>query len=267
MSILEVGSADGSFLKQCALLGHTGTMTGIDIMPLQLIQRSTLTEDMLDKALQTELRQRGINIVSNKTDTVANYQLLLGDATDLSDYDPESIDRLFSYFMLYHILKSKLGSTLEGFKRVIKPDGVITIATSGQDHKKIHRNLEAKIAKQLGVEPPPRMNKGFTTEKAKLILPEHFNVVWVREQKTDMIIDDDLKREVYINSQRTMEDQYKGKFTKEGFEDALDEIVRLPITERMGSDDPFKDLVRRAIFWASEDKNFVPNDSKAIRIQ
>jgi hypothetical protein len=64
-----------------------------------------------------------------------------------------------------------------------------------------------------------------------------------------------------------MEDQYKGKFTKEGFENALDEIVRLPITERMGSDDPFKDLVRRAIFWASEDKNFVPNDSKAIRIQ
>jgi ubiquinone/menaquinone biosynthesis C-methylase UbiE len=91
-----------------------------------------------------------------------------------AEFNDDSIDGVFSKFMLYHVQDQ--GAVLAKFQRILVPGGIAVVATSGQNNKPRHREFEGMIAEYLGVKPPPHFNQRFTAQIAEMILPKYFDV-------------------------------------------------------------------------------------------
>lgn len=99
-----------------------------------------------------------------------------------------SIDLLLSKFMLYHLENPEVG--LQVFNELLSDDGLLVVATSGEQNKRQHRFFEEIIAEALSarlgrqINPPPHFNDRFTAEKAGVVLPRHFQVIQTYNQVT-----------------------------------------------------------------------------------
>ncbi len=95
--ILDVGCATGIFLSLLKTKGHKGHLTGLD-------QSSKMIEEANKKSKQKNL----------------NIEWIIGDARKLP-FSNNSYDWVVARHMLYHV--PDLQGTIEGFERVIKPNG------------------------------------------------------------------------------------------------------------------------------------------------
>jgi SAM-dependent methyltransferase len=170
-------------------------------------------------------------------------------------------------FMLYHLPESKQSQAFAEFKRVLKPDGRFVLATSGTDNKVRHRMLEQQIANNFDQKTtaPKLMNAGFNTERAEAELPKYFSHVYAYKQDSKMVIDDDDRVDAYLDSLRSLRDQFDPVPDEFTFEDALVDVVLPQIEHDMGKYGRFIDLIRRSIFICSdsqvllhEPSDFVP---------
>lgn len=270
--LLDVGAADGAFFERLAFeFLHTGEMFAVDINPEQFLRRNypTFTNEHIRggvkefKVFDALLRNLPIDVTQLKFEddeeqTATAYHRLAGDVSNL-EFPDKSFDTVFALFMLYHVPDSEREGALVEIKRVLKDEGVFVMASSGSNNKENHRVYEGKIAKKLGVEPPVRMNFGFTTEKAIEIIPKHFKHVFVLSQETEMVIKTDFEIAAYIASQVSLYNQYTPIPPKEDFQTqmtALEEEIRSIIAV----DGEFIDTISRSIIIGTDDSSFVPGD-------
>lgn len=70
-----------------------------------------------------------------------------------------AVDRLMANHMLYHI--SDQAAALAEMRRVLKPDGVVMLATNAADANSLLHTAHSEAARELGYTPAPRMTDRF----------------------------------------------------------------------------------------------------------
>ncbi|WP_051957337.1 class I SAM-dependent methyltransferase [Bacillus sp. UNC322MFChir4.1] len=149
--ILDIGCATGAFLSLLQTMGHKGHLTGLD-------QSSNMIEEANKLSQQKNL----------------NIEWIIGDARKLP-FSSNSYDWLVARHMLYHV--PNLQSTIEGFKRVIKPNGGLLTTTNSCESLPKIRELCNNMLIEFGF--PERVSPAapFCIENAKEILSSTFNKV------------------------------------------------------------------------------------------
>ncbi len=156
--------------------------------------------------------------------------------------------------MLYHLNTPQRANAMEEFKRVLKPDGVLVVATSGADNKLMHRVYEKLIARSFdqNVTPPPPMNAGFTTKDAALELPAHFSSSYLYHQAVDMLIGPDNESvDAYLQSLRSLRDQFSPEPSELDYDTVLEQKVLPIISAHIKRHGVLRDTIRRSVFIAS----------------
>jgi len=276
MSLLEVGAAGGGFFRQVKqVFGHQGVLVGVDLFDDQINRGDKLDEINIIPYLEQQgvLTSAGVQFATQELQQ--DWSLIQGDASKLY-FEDDSFERIFAFYMMYHLSPEQRVEAFKGFKRVLRPEGVAVISTSGNENKKEHREFEVSVAEQLSsindieISPPPHMNQGFTTEKAMLELPEHFAHVFMKKEREPMILRDNLDIEMYILSQKSLMNLYRptSKFTKDQFDNVLDVVVRQAIVSKIKDAEhaTFEDQIRRSVFFATNDANFVPSGEGIVEI-
>lgn len=127
MQVLEVGPGKGSYTKAVAKkILPEGKVYSIDI------------QEKVIETLKKRLKKEAIDNIIPKVD----------DAYNLS-FDDESIDRIFSIACLPEIPDPV--RVLKEFKRVLKPDGIITLSELLMDPDYPRRKTEKKWAAEAGL--------------------------------------------------------------------------------------------------------------------
>jgi ubiquinone/menaquinone biosynthesis C-methylase UbiE len=109
-------------------------------------------------------------------------------------FSDESYNAALALFVIYHARDPE--ESLAEIDRILKPEGIAIIGTSGRENKKFQRSMDFHLAGYLGVTPPPLFNESFTAEKAPNLLEKYF----------PNVLDLPWKSEVKIYS-RSFEDQ------------------------------------------------------------
>jgi len=256
-TVLDAGSSDGLFLDRMLYeFGHTGTRIGMDVKYSQFLRKNYahIPPKLLDIALEKALPNSNIPLKSEDSPLMHSMHTLqfspiAGDMNSIP-LRTNSVDKLFSLFMMYHIPSDMQSQAILEAKRVLKPDGTCIVTTSSKNNKFVHRLIEADIAENLGVEPPLRMNEAFTTEIAELMLPKFFKHIYKGQQNALMTINES-NLDIYMNSQRSLYNQYYpvpdfGVFEQQLF---LQKNKLIDIIQNIGT---FSDFISRSIFVASD---------------
>lgn len=257
-TVVDVGTGDGSLLHRLgAIHGHRGRKVGIEPNDSQFksaaiwqsIEAPTLN---LGESFFQKYKASGIFAKSVGIEPPFDVELYTGDAID-NPLEDDIADVLFAMFMLYHIPTDKQPAAIEKFKQIMKPDGIMVATTSSSYNKRYHREIEGKIAEFLGVERPAIMNTQYTTEIARLDLPLFFEHVYAYDFSSPIDIFSDEEAEIYLNSIRSMRDQYPGEPGVQEYEAAIQSVVRPLIAERMQQrHGKAIDIASRSIFICSD---------------
>lgn len=261
MVVVDVGTSSGALPEEFGRrFRHIGPLIGIDRNIGQFTEPPPHFDELLQKALGKFVSRAAMEEFYTD-DTLPNLHLEYGDITDMH-FNDSSVDRLIAAFMMYHLTEEQQVLAFQNIKRVLKPEGVFVLTTSGDSNKNVHRLFEEEIAAALDVHPPAHMNSGFTTEKALLTLPEYFKHVFVLRQEDAMIVDSDIKIEAYINSIDSLYELFSPVPNRSLFSKKLAEIRR-KISFDVKYRGEFRDHISRSVFVATDDDSFVPLDSFA----
>jgi phosphoserine phosphatase/SAM-dependent methyltransferase len=133
--------------------------------------------------------------------------------------------------MLYH-LKDIPGAIKQAKESLEPKKGIFISSTSGaenkleqrEDEEEINRILNKRIAGRNG-KSAPKMNDRWTTEKAMLELPKHFEFVYVLNHNGELLVQDEASKDMYRQSLYSMYDQYDPIPDWNDFADAVEEII------------------------------------------
>lgn len=258
MTVIDAGTSSGAIPNQFAIeFLHKGPLVGFDRNPGQFTPtaQELHISELVDQEIAKHLTDP--TIMDTQVSTWTRPVLEQADITNMP-YADDLADRVICSMMMYHLTPVEQEMAFAEVKRVLKQDGVFVLTTSGDNNKYIHRQFEEIIARAFkDTTPPPHMNSGFTTEKAKVIMPQHFKHVYMLEQHDVMVIDTDAKVEMYINSLRTLRELFSPVPSEDDYEIELDTIKRT-INEIRVRDGKFCDIISRSIFVATDDDSFVP---------
>ena len=225
--ILDVGCGDGQWLMHLAQERvHTGRLIGMDIYS------DRLSETMYEFEMSE----------------VENVDFVTGRAEDLP-FAEDSIDVALCLFMLYHA--EDRSAALDELKRVVKPDGLIVVSTSGGNNKLRHREFERRIAEFLKVDPPPVFSSRFTAEMAEGILPEWFDVlgrVPNTEEQDYICVQSGPGLDAYRKSLQSMNQSYNPPINSKRWRWALKKEVMPEIEEEVDALGEFLDPASRVFF-------------------
>jgi ubiquinone/menaquinone biosynthesis C-methylase UbiE len=260
-TIVDVGTGDGSFLWRLrAEKGHHGRLVGIEPNTKQFetaaIWQSAESPninpeiDPVDNFIQKYVAS-GIFSKIAGAESPISVELYKGDAENIP-LDDDLADVLCAMFMLYHIPTNEQPAAIEEFKRVLKPDGVMVATTSSSYNKCLHRELENDIAEDLGIKRPLIMNSQYTTEIARLDLPLFFDHVYEYVFDSVIGIHDKDDAEIYLNSIRSLRDQFVPKPDDNVFEEALQKAAVPVITDQIKQHGRALDFASRSIFICSD---------------
>jgi ubiquinone/menaquinone biosynthesis C-methylase UbiE len=264
-TVVDIGAADGSLLQRMQVeFGHHGRLIGVEPNFSQVESTpiwKPLDKDMVVRGLNGAVSKlKGLDSTPKFMEELAanlsrdasdNIELLEGDANHIPLPDT-SADVLLAMFMLYHVPTHKQHAALDEFKRVLRPDGVFVMATSDGDNKRGHRFLEDMLAQRMGILKPKEMNSGFTTEKAVDVVPNHFRHTYVFSQLTRMVIDSPYKAMCYLNSLRSLRDQFQPIPLEEDFEAHLQMVVAPILARSLRLNGAFIDQISRSVIIGSD---------------
>jgi len=162
--------------------------------------------------------------------------------------------------VLYHESQPERERTYSELERILRPDGVVGLSTSGFLNKATQRQRERQIAKELGIAPPPGMNEDWTSETAEPEIAANFPG-WHRYafvQHGYFIIDNEAKADVSIGSIRTGRDQYSPVPDETTFETILTDL-KADMLERIEEGFPVVDNIDRSFYLLSRNALDLPD--------
>lgn len=257
--VVDLGAADGSLLWLLARAhDHKGVRIGVEPNISQAEGRG--------QELNLDTLRRGIAHAFGRDVSVEAEDLILenlarpkdeklniieGTASSIPLGDSQA-DIVTAMYMFYHIPEAEQPRAFDEIKRVLRPDGVLALATSGLENKLVHRLLERDIANFLvDTDAPTAMNTGFNTERAEVELIKKFEHVYLTKQDSLMIIDDDYKLDAYLSSLRSLRNQFTPEPTSAQFEAALATVVTPKIMQTIAKNGRFVDVIQRSLFVCS----------------
>ena len=198
VKILEVGCGTGEFWQE----NNSKLASGSEVL------MTDFSEGMVEKA------KSKINF--------DNIKLEVADIENLP-YPDDSFDIVMAHHVIYHAAdKDKAISEL---KRVVKPDGFISITTNSERHMLNVYTIAHSIDDNFSM---VRNIDGFTEEDADEMLKNHFSNI-KKEVYEDMLEVDDLEFMIeYIKSTT----EPRKIYLKEDFYDKYSEIVKRDIDEK-----------------------------------
>lgn len=158
----------------------------------------------------------------------------------------ESVNTILSLFTLYHI--SEPEDALDEFRRVIKPDGTLVVATSGSRNKQKHREFEEQIADYLDIKPSPRFAETFTPEHALSLLSNQFDVVEVHQHKSYILIKSIPAYTDYLLSLQSMKDTFSPMPPGRDWRTAVFSRIVPQIAREIAGTGAFRDPIDRTFF-------------------
>jgi SAM-dependent methyltransferase len=255
LSIVELGSSDGTFLDLLQNYSRRdaseNTQQFVGFEP-NISQWQPDKVNSMDSKLREHLQNIGIDLepIRQKRRPI----IVDKSAEAIVDLEENSVDCLLAFYMLYHLDQMQQSQVLENSGRILGPNGIFIATTSSQNNKPGHRLLERYGAESLGIQAPEFMNSSFTSERAALILPEHFSEVW-RADITGTLQKDgynDVGRqevmERYIRSQLSLADQYIPPQKRD--DPRFMHMIRKLVETEFDNPD-FVDRMHRTIFIAS----------------
>jgi SAM-dependent methyltransferase len=250
-SVLDIGCSNCSGLIDFRqLYGHTGSLIGLDI------------GDILTGGQKKEIDSRDI-------------KFKVGDVRDLP-FEDSSLDAVLALFVLYHVGEEKeteeeqaeeIQKALDEIKRVVKPDGKVAIATSGNGNKARHREFEREIANYLGIQAPRIFATPFDKDTAEAKLRHEFEIVKIVPQKDEIIIksiDGGIGEErpsnqvshykIYSRSLLTMKTAFNPFPSYKSWREAIEAKVRPVIEKQIQETGSFRDPIERYLFICKNKK-------------
>jgi ubiquinone/menaquinone biosynthesis C-methylase UbiE len=221
-AVLDIGSAEGKFLSKIGEKYQVGKLIGLDI-----------DREIFD---------------TRKKDGDSPLEFVTGNATSLP-FEKNTVDLIFARYVLYHARDIALA--LAECQRVLKPDGKIIVATSGDYNKLRQRQFETKVADYCGAEPPPRFAEPFYTDKARVLIGNQFDILPGDEgevsQLTKMRFSHDSIIE-YILAFRTMHNTFNP--IPRNLTEAFNAVVQPVIDRDLEETGFFTDIIDRTYFVA-----------------
>jgi len=270
-TVVDVGTADGNFLKRLEIeYGHTGLLLGVEPNYTQANKQEPAWDPMstgeLAKSLsmnrnRSKIENIGASMLQDiiKTfDENEPYKFNIVAATaDAIPLKSNIAGAVTGFSVLYHLKKDDRPVAFNEFKRL---GDRFAGSTSGETNKANHRLIEQEIGEylsQIGIETtvPAPMNTGFTTEKAKLELPQYYTNVYMVEQNCKMLINTAFRAERYLNSLMSMWNQFDPVPPEEAYREILLSRV-YPMINRVMLNNPdrsFIDHISRSAFICSDE--------------
>lgn len=282
-TIVDVGCSYPSFLQLWKLCGHRGRLIGIEPNTAQFNGLPFWQPLDKDPVLESLIKNRDIQKIQEyyrlndggKRDPELDGIDLYQATADLLPLEGDSADVVTSMFMFYHIPKEKQADSILEVRRILKPEtGVFVLATSGNQNKGGMRKNETKIAQALttlmGEEfvPPPPLSSGFTSEDALEVLPKYFPYVYAFEHNEKIVINDEFRVQILLNSYRSLRDTYlseRGEIPEEDvFERALASVLGEQVEAVLRDKARIEDKLSQALFMASDEAMDLPEKFKRV---
>jgi len=218
--VLEVGCGDGSVLTGLRQSGHCGKLVGMD-----------LNENMFKTPIG----------MTDSINGLLPIEYSVGSADQLS-YPDKSFDIVLAFFMLYHM--PDIQKTLREWKRVLKDDGKLLVATSSQYNKpkqKIFKKMAETLTRKTA---PSQFSSSFNMENAREQLARVFRIKDVYTYKGNIEIQN---AEPYLQSFLSTKDLYQPPLLEDEW-NLVENNVRLYIEEEIKQTGIFTDYVERDFY-------------------
>ncbi len=226
-TVLDVGCSHGMTLVKMRERSPEANLTGVDLFTSAFTPALAATR-------QTERK---------------SIDFLVGTAEALPVAE-NSIDKLTSLFMLYHVADTD--AALQEMQRVVKPGGVVVVATSGAQNKRKHRQMEADIAAFTGAQRPERFSQTFDVDVAQRLLPEYFSNVQHIPHQTEMVITEERVGDYYYSLVSMLEDFQPAVRGLQRVA-AMQHCVTQPVHAALERDGAFYDTIDRHFFVCRND--------------
>lgn len=180
--ILDVGCGDGAVLMNLRRDGHMGKLIGIEI-----------SRGMFQKSLESSAKEKLQPFV----------EFIVSSADDIP-FPDKSFDIILAFFMLYHM--SDVEKTLYEWKRVLKDNGKVLIATGSLFNKPKHKKFKKMVENLIGKTTSPQFNSSFNLENAEEQLEGIFKITdkFLYEGKIKL-----KNSEPYLNAFNSIRDMYE----------------------------------------------------------
>lgn len=238
-TILDMGTSDAHFIDYLNVSGFRGKLIGSDPNSDQyrkmVLRDSSVAATERRKQLAwlvfADLPNESIEsliLYDDYTDTNVHKLLIRANANNVPIRD-KTVDAYVANNMLYHL--TDIDGALIEAKNTLTSNGKFVASTSGKFNKHEHREDEVYINRRIAEItdsvslPPLKMNDGFTTEKARFMLPKHFNHVYLLNHDGVLLVRDELSKSIYRNSLYSMYDQFDPLPDRELFESLVDEVI------------------------------------------
>lgn len=218
-NILEVGCGDGSMLVNLRRVNHKGRLVGLEI------NDRIFCESV--KAQQKENFQPPI-------------EFIIGSADNLP-FPDGSFDIILAFFMLYHM--SDIQQVLREWKRVLKNNGKVLIATASTLNKPKHKVFK-KVVEAMSKTKAPQLVSSFNLENAEIQLGGIFEIA------DNYIYEGQIKintPEPYLKAFTSARDMYEPVPLDADWNKA-EKIVRTEIEKEIRQNGFFTDNVVRGFF-------------------
>jgi len=219
-SVLEVGCGDGAILTGLRRGGHAGRLVGVEI-----------TDGMFADSVDAIAREPGLSSI----------EFLVGSA-DRLPYPDKAFDVILSFFMLYHM--PDIQKTLREWRRVLKDDGRLLIATGSKMNKPKQKAFKMMAEDLIGKKAPPQFSSSFNLENAKDQLRGTFRIV------DEFVYRGEIRLETadpYLRAFRSIRDMYEPLPSDAEWE-TVELAVRAEIEREIAENGFFIDHAERGFF-------------------
>lgn len=182
-----------------------------------------------------------------------------GRIAHLAGVDDDSADVVFCMDTLHHAPQQNRQVGFSDISRALSPEGVFAFTVSANRNRYFHRELEGYIARSLNIL-PPHPETGFTAERAESELPRYFDHVYLHQHISALQIGPEGIDE-YINSLRTLRDQFSPAPDPLAFEAAVQEAAAPIIQTKLHNDGFVIDYAYLVTGLASDTPLQLPEDS------
>lgn len=201
--VLDVGCGPGFYLRKLYEAGSSSRLFGVD-----------LSDGMLREV------QSGIS------------SLCVADAQSLP-FGDNSFDTVLCMHVLYHV--PNIALAVAEFRRILKPDGYLLVATNGARHQqRLREVLDEAIHDMTATSPPKKWPEHrFDLEKGEEILGTHFDSVERFDLARELVVPEAEPVVRYLASTRSLdEERLPQGVTWDEVQQTFREIVEREIEEK-----------------------------------
>ncbi len=215
--VLEVSCGDRNTLLNLRRSCHKGKLVGLEIT-------NTMFKESLKRQINENLKP--------------HIEFIVGSADNLLFTDA-SFNIILAFFMLYHM--SDIQKTLREWKRVLKDDGQILIATGSKFNKPKHKIFKKMTESLIGKTIAPQLLSSFNLENTEEQLQNIFTIKDTFIYKGQIKIE---KPELYMNAFNSTRDMYEPTPSDRDWEKA-ENAIRIEIEKEISQNGFFTDNVMR----------------------